>query len=155
MAGVSEREVRECRVCLQGKMRRRHMQSRDGHRAKKAFRVIHSDVSEYGTPGQDGSKYFVFFIDDYSKFVRSYAIKNKSDVLDCFRKYKNEVESLEGVTVSELRSDNGGEYGAEFDTSDFAKFCKSHGITQTMGPPHTPELNGVSERWNRTIKEKI
>lgn len=36
-----------------------------------------------------------------------------------------------------------------------AKFCKSHGITQTMGPSHTPELNGVSERWNRTIKEKI
>lgn len=24
-----------------------------------------------------------------------------------------------------------------------------------MGPPHTAELNGVAEQWNRTIKEKI
>lgn len=46
----------------QGKIRRRHMQSRDGHRVRKAFRVIHSDVSEYGTPGHDGSKYFIFFL---------------------------------------------------------------------------------------------
>lgn len=60
---------------------------------------------------------FFFFIDDYSKLFRSYTIKNKSDVLDCFRKYKNEVECLDGVIVSELRSDNGGEYGAEYETS--------------------------------------
>lgn len=140
----------------QGKIRRRHMQSRDGHRVRKAFRVIHSDVSEYGTPGHDGSKYFIFFfINDYSKFVKSYAIKNKSDVLVYFWKYKNEVESLEGVTISQVGSDNGGEYGAEYERSDFAKLCNTHRITQTMGPPHTPELNGVAERWNQTIKEKI
>lgn len=97
----------------------------------------------------------VFFIDNYSKFARSYAIKLKSDVLKCFMKFKIEVESLERVTIAELRSDNGGEYGGEFETSEFAQFCSLHGISQTMGPAHTPELNGVAERWNRTIKEKI
>lgn len=38
---------------------------------------------------------------------------------------------------------------------EFKLFCTAHGILQTMGPPNTPQLNGVSERWNRTIKEKI
>lgn len=75
-------------------------------------------------------------------------------MLSCFKKLKNKVESLEGVTVAELRSDNGVEYGGEFESSNFAQFCNSQGITQTMGPPHTPELNGVAQMWNRTIKEK-
>lgn len=155
VAGSSDSEVRDCRVCVQGKMRRGNMQSRQGHKAEKKFRVIHTDVSKYGSVGRDGSRYFVFFLDDYSKFVRSYAIKQKSNVLECFKKFKNEVESLDGVVISELRSDNGGEYGAEYQSSEFSTFCNQHGITQTVGPPYTPELNGVAERWNRTIKEKI
>lgn len=75
VAGGSEQEVRDCRVCLQGKRHQRHMQSRDGHRATKAFRVIHSDVSEYGTSGRDGSKCFVFFLlmttQNYSEVTQS------------------------------------------------------------------------------------
>lgn len=54
MSRMSDVGVRVCRVCVQGKMRRRNMHSRDGHRAEKKFRGIHTDVSEYGTVGQMG-----------------------------------------------------------------------------------------------------
>lgn len=150
-SGWSDKGVRGCRVCLQGKMRRRNLHSRTAFKAQKKFSVIHSDVSEYSTLGRDGSRFFVTFIDDFTKVARGFPIRHKSDVLDCFKKFKIEVESLEGVKISELRSDNGGEYVGE----GFKSFCNEHGIIQTMGPPNTPQLNGVSERWNRTIKEKI
>lgn len=149
--GSSAKGVRGCKVCLQGKMRRRALHSRFSYKAQKLFSTIHSDVSEYPTVGRDGSKFFVTFIDDYSKVVRSFPIRHKSDTLECFKKFKTEVEALSDVKIAELRSDNGGEYVGD----DFKSFCASYGILQTMGPPNTPQLNGVSERWNRTIKEKI
>lgn len=63
--------------------------------------------------GRDGSKFFVSFIDDFTKLVRSYPIRHKLDTIQCFKKFKNEVESLSDVKVAELRSDNGGEYISE------------------------------------------
>lgn len=87
---------------------------------------------------------FVFFVDDFSKVVRSYSIRRKSDVFDAFKKYKTEVESLPDVKIAELCSDNGGEYVSD----EFKKFCSDNGIFQNMGPAHCPQLNGVAERWN-------
>lgn len=108
MAGHSESKVRECQVCLQGKMSWRRMQSREGHRIQKKFKVIHTDGSECGSTSHDGSRYFVFFVNEYSKFVRSYAINHKSAVWVWFWRYESEVERLGGVTIAELFSDNGG-----------------------------------------------
>lgn len=34
-------------------------------------------------------------------------------------------------------------------------WCRANGIRQTMGPPHTPQLNGVAERYNRTLLDRL
>lgn len=34
-------------------------------------------------------------------------------------------------------------------------FLESRGIQHDPGPPHSPELKGVAERWNWTICDKI
>lgn len=52
--------------------------------------------------------------------------------------------------VSRLRCDNGGEYIGE----NFQKYCRTKGIQVEYTVPHTPEQNGVSERFNRTIMDK-
>lgn len=47
--------------------------------------------------------------------------------------------------------DNGGEYTS----TTWDDYCKQAGISHPKGPPHSPQLNGKAERFNRTILDKI
>jgi len=78
-----------------------------------------------------------------------YCIKNKSDVFDTFKKWKDLVEIEIGKKLKCLRSDNGGEYCS----NEFGRYCLEHGIRREKTVPRTPQENGVSERINRTIME--
>ena len=49
-----------------------------------------------------------------------------------------------------IRTDNGGEYLGPFDA-----YCKMHGIKHQRTPPKTPQLNGLAERINRTLVERV
>ena len=53
--------------------------------------------------------------------------------------------------VKILRSDNGGEY----ESKEFAEYCKSRGIRRETSVPYTPQQNGVAERMNRTLMEAV
>ena len=60
---------------------------------------------------------------------------------------------LKGKTGKKLKSvkaDNGGEYRGPFE-----KYCKVHGIRLEKTPSKTPQHNGVAERMNRTIEERV
>lgn len=50
-----------------------------------------------------------------------------------------------------LRSDNGGEYTSD----EFKLYCSQYGIRHAKTVPRTPQHNGVAERMNRTIIEKV
>lgn len=52
---------------------------------------------------------------------------------------------------SNVKSDQGG----EFSSTIAQDFLNTAGIIHQESPRHTPELNGVAERFNRTIKEMI
>lgn len=55
------------------------------------------------------------------------------------------------VLLKRLVTDNGGEYTSK----EFEMFCRDHGIVHTKTPPYTPQNNGVAERYNRTILERL
>ena len=77
----------------------------------------------------------------------SYA--EKSDVFEYFKEFRTLIENKTGKYIKILRSDQGGEYKSEA----FNMYCKFHGIQQQFTVPHTPQQNGVAERWNRTLVE--
>ncbi|KAL4281928.1 hypothetical protein GQ457_03G023330 [Hibiscus cannabinus] len=52
--------------------------------------------------------------------------------------------------VSFRRDQTRGEYRIPFE-----EYCKSYGIKFEKTPPKTPQLNGVAERMNRTIEERV
>jgi hypothetical protein len=56
------------------------------------------------------NKYYVNFIDDYSKFTWAYLLKYKSDVLQKFRKFQSLVEHLFGKKILVMQTDWGGQY---------------------------------------------
>ena len=64
---------------------------------------------------------------------------------------ENGVETQTGRRVKTLRSDNGGEY-----TSDpFFEVCQDDVIKRHFTVRKTPQQNGVAERMNRTLVEKV
>jgi transposase InsO family protein len=96
-----------------------------------------------------GSNYYVTFIDDATRKTWVYFIRQKSDVFDTFKKWKDLVENETGKKLKCLRSDNGGEYFSK----DFDDYYSYHQIHREKTVPRTPQENGVSERMNRTIME--
>lgn len=63
-----------------------------------------------------GAKYMATFIDDFSRYTTVCFLKQKSDILKEFIKYKKMAENQTGEKIKILRSDNGKEYiNKEFD----------------------------------------
>ena len=56
------------------------------------------------------------------------------------------VERQSGKKLKCIRSDNGGMYRGPFDV-----YCRQHGIRHEK----TPQLNGLAEKRNRTLVERV
>ena len=54
--------------------------------------------------------YFVTFVDDYSRKVRVYLMKNKNEFFGIFLKWNKMVKTQTGQKVKKLHLDNGSEY---------------------------------------------
>ncbi|KAL0424733.1 UNVERIFIED_CONTAM: Retrovirus-related Pol polyprotein from transposon TNT 1-94 [Sesamum radiatum] len=113
---------------------------------------VHADVwgpSNISTHG--GNKYFLSIIDNFSRKVFVFLMKHKSDVFEKFRKWKILVENQTGKKLKVLRTDN----GLEFCNQSFSNLCDECGIKRHKTNPYTPQQNGVAERMNRTLLEKV
>lgn len=65
-----------------------------GTRAKTILQVIHSDVcGPVNITSYEGARYFVTFIDDYSRKVIVYTMRQKSEVFSKFMLFKKFVEN--------------------------------------------------------------
>ncbi|GJR87092.1 retrovirus-related pol polyprotein from transposon TNT 1-94 [Tanacetum coccineum] len=118
-------------------------------RSVYVLELVHSDVWQAPIQSLGGAKYFVSFIDDYSRRCWVYPIKKKSDVFEVFKVYKTRVELDSGKKIKCLRTDNGEYTGDEFDT-----FCRQEGIKRQFTTAYTPQQNGVVERMNKTLLER-
>jgi len=107
-------------------------------RSKHILDLIHSDVWESPEVSLGGAKYFVSFIDDYSRRLWVYPIKKKLDVFPVFKAFRAQIELETGKKVKCLRTDNGGEYV----DGEFLAFCKQEGIVRQFTVAHTPQQNG-------------
>ena len=90
------------------------------------------------------------FIDDSIKYCYVYLLKSKDEAIEKFVLYKNEVENQLNKKIKVLRSDRGGEYELPF-----IDVCAQRGIIHETIAPSSPQSNGVVERKNRTLKEKM
>ena len=143
------KESSVCESCIMGKQHRTTFPKDKSHRASQPFEIIHSDVcGPMNIKSLGSSRYFVTFIDDYSRYTQTYFLKSKDEVLEKFKEFVNYVNTL-GKKVKVLRSDNGGEYCSK----TFQDYLKEHGIQHQTTVPYNPEQNGTAERMNRTLLE--
>jgi len=95
------------------------------------------------------ARYFVTYIDDFSKKVWVYFLKSKGECLEKFKEFKALVETQSKHKIKVFRSDNGGEYISK----GFKRFLKAHDIEKQTSTPYRPQQNGVAKRANRTLVE--
>ena len=114
------------------------------HHSSHLLELIHSDVHYVNTPSQHGHRYWVTFIDDFSRYRMVYAIKSKSDVFAAFQSFKAYAETQLERKIKCLRDDKGGEYMS----NQFDHFLTQAGITRQHTTRNRPQQNGVAERAN-------
>ena len=80
-------------------------------RATEKIQLIHNDLAgPHKTPSLNGSRYFLIFIDDYSRMCWIYFLIFKSKLVGVFWKFKQWIEPQSDHKIQALRSDNGKEY---------------------------------------------
>lgn len=157
-----------CEVCLRGKMCRKPFPESIS-KSNNLLELIHTDVCgpmENTTPS--GNRYFLTFIDDYSKYCTVYLLKQKSEVGNKMIEYiehiktkfgfkpkiinpdfiNREVSSI-GCKPKVIRSDRGGEYVS----NQVQNYLKAEGIHMQYTTSYTPQQNGIAERKNRYLVE--
>ncbi|GFY24028.1 retrovirus-related Pol polyprotein from transposon TNT 1-94 [Trichonephila clavipes] len=103
------------------------------------------------TESQGGNKYFLSIIDDYSRKVTVFPIRNKSDVFHTFIRFQKRAERFLSKKVIAVRTDG----GLEFCNKDMDNFLTELGIKHEVTNSYTPEMNGVAERFNLTALDGI
>jgi len=139
-----------CEPCLAGKMHANPFPSSDT-RATELLELIHSDTHDVGVLSGSGYRYWVSFIDDYSRFKTLIPMKLKSDTITAFKQFKVYAEKLTGKTIKNFRDDK----GTEYTSNEFNNLLSSYGIARQHTCRNRPQQNGIAERANRLFSERI
>ena len=139
-----------CSGCVLRKHHRDSFDKRASWHALSPLQLVHNDLcGPLLVVSFSGCKYFLTFIDDFSRRTWVYLLKLKSELFNTFLAFKAFAEKQSGHRILKLRTDN----GRENVNNKFINFCTEHGIQLQHTVPYTPQQNGVAERRNHTLKE--
>src|SRR5215208_7995896 len=118
-----------CSTCMAGKQTLKINRIKQRH-VTRPLELIHSDLgdlSKENEPSLTGSRYFLLFIDNYTRYTWVYFLKTKGmeEVLLAFKDFKQLVENQSGFKIKRVRCDNG---KGEYDNKLFKQFLKAAGI---------------------------
>jgi hypothetical protein len=142
-----------CESCVYAKaMRKPVSKEREGNRVKEFAGEVHSDLwgpAPVATKG--GKHYYMTFTDDKTQLTNIYLLAKKSDTLESYKNYEAWCDTQLGAKVKVLHSDHGGEYEGQ----EFVLYLNSQGTERKRTVHDTPQQNGVAERRNRVIIERV
>ena len=95
-------------------------------RATKPLELIHTDLhGPFKVRTMSGYRYWITFIDDYTRFRAVIFLKSKNEAFTAFQRYKAYAENHLDAKIQCMRIDKGGEYMSK----QFIDFMLNHGIT--------------------------
>lgn len=142
-----------CESCEVAKMTRKAIKKvRQEPRAAAIGDEIHSDIwGPSPVETNHGKRYYISFTDDHSRFTHLYLIRKKDEAFESYVTYEAWLKNQKSAMIKCLHSDRGG----EFISNEFNAHLAKHGTIRKLSAHDTPEYNGVSERLNRTLLEKV
>ena len=146
-----------CVDCIKDKQTNKS--KKGAKRSSTILEIIHSDIC-YPDMDAHGQKYFITFIDDYSRYLYLYMLHNKNDALYAFKVFKVKVEKQCSKPIKIVRTDRAGEYYGRYTEdgqapSPFAKFLQENRIVVQYTMSGSPNQNGVVERRNQTLMDIV
>lgn len=136
-----------CSACQYGKSHKLPFKNSDS-KASKPLELIHTDLwGPAPIPSKQGFRYYINFLDDFSRFSWVYPLKYKSEALAIFKQFKIMAEKQFDLPIKIIHSDSGGEF------ISFDPYLREQGIIHQLTCPHTYEQNGRVERKHRQIVE--
>ncbi|PKU70484.1 Retrovirus-related Pol polyprotein from transposon TNT 1-94 [Dendrobium catenatum] len=140
-----------CNTCCLAKSRRLPFTTSTS-KTTALFQIVHSDVwGPSPIASIQGYRYFVSFIDDFSKYCWIFPMFQKSEVTKLFVLFHKFINCQFSINTKTIRTDGGGEYA----NNSFTNYCRQWGIHHQFTCPYTPQQNGVAERKNRHILEAV
>lgn len=139
-----------CEACIAGKQSRKPHATVSHPCVYGPGEKIHTDVcGPVNIESPRGTKYFLLFKDECTKFRKVYFLRHKSEVFEKFQEFEAFVLNQLNTNIKVLRSDNGKEYTSR----EFSNYLQRKGIVHEFSSPYIHEQNGKSEREIRTITE--
>ena len=92
-----------------------------------------------------GARYYISFLDAFSKYTWLYILHSKSQALSTFKQFKSLVENQIGKRLQAIQTDNAKEFLC------FKTFLHEHGIHHRLTCAYTHEQNGAIERKHRHV----
>lgn len=148
--GMAELRQKTCGPCIEGKMTRAPFPSSES-RTTAPLQFLHTEVcGPMRVVSSGGNAYFVTIIDNETKYKAFTPIRTKGKAKQAVIATVNRWETLTGLKVKVIRSNNGKEY----EGTDFERWLSDKGIQHETSVPYTPQQNRVAERYNRVISER-
>ena len=99
------------------------------------FHLVHYDIwGPINAPSLLGFRYFIIFVDDYSRVTYLYLLKERFELYSIFKSFYMEKKTQFNASLRIFWSNNAREY---FHTS-LSQFFDDHGIIHQSSCPHTP-----------------
>lgn len=141
----------KCVRCIEGKSSRKPFYPVVKN-SKQVGNLIHSDVAgPVNPPTLEGYKYYQVIVDEFSHFTVVKLLRTKGEAEENVIDFIRLIKTQHGLKTKRIRCDNGGEYSS----NHFKQFCRSRGIQLEYTMPYSPQQNGIAERMNRTLIDKV
>src|SRR5277367_5895764 len=113
---------------------------------------VHSDVwGPSPVPTINGREYYSTFTDGKSRYSDLDLLRAKYETFKAYKDYEARLWTQKKICIKKLWSDRGGEYLSK----EFGDHLAQAGTIRNLTVHDTPEHNGIAERLNRTLLEKV
>jgi hypothetical protein len=148
---VKKGPVDTCVNCAISKAKQKKVPQVSKNQATEKGERIAIDISSIRTKSFGGSKFWLMIQDEFTGYIWSHFLKNKSDLPDVVIKWIHLTHKKDKVKVQKIRCDNAGENKS---LQKQIEEDKELDIKFEFTAPYTPEMNGKIERKFATLYGK-
>ena len=135
-------KLEPCKTCAQAKIRQANVPKKKEKQvpSRPGYRLF-MDISSFKHESMGGKRHWLIVVDKFSDCSHSFFLKRKSDQIELFPIWINELKAKYGIDIKYIRLDNSGEYRSLQNECD----KQNLGIIFEFSAPGTPQQNSVVE----------